>query len=1521
MSIRLMCYSILLFVCSAHAEKEYFEHKWSKTQLSDKFFAEGATSGDLNKDGHQDIVAGPYCYLGPNFKEKFEIYPAKEFKVKGYSDNFVASCFDIDKDGWQDVLVIGFPGKAVRWYKNPAKTGKPWLQFIALSSLDNESPMFVDVTGDGVPEIVGGHKGEYGYAEISKTDVAKPWTFQTVTKNARVHKFTHGMGIGDIDGDGLKDFIVSKGWYKNSGKVSEAWTFQKANFGVHHGAQMYAYDVDGDGDSDIISSKSAHSYGLVWAEQLEDKTFKPHLIMGENERDTPFGLAISQLHAIELVDMDGDGLKDIVTGKRWYAHNGKDPGAKEPAALYWFQLIREKGGVKYIPQPIDNDSGIGVSFTVKDLNEDGALDVMTSSKKGTFVHIHAKKKIDRRKWFWANHPSMKAIGKTPQQTSDGMTLPKGFKSTLFAGEPDVTQPIAFTIDDRGRLWVLENYSYPKWSAKGKDRIVIFEDTNGDGKHDKRKVFYDKINFGSGLEVGFGGVYVGTPPNLLFIPDKNGDDVPDSEPEVLLDGWAHQDTHETLNSFIWGPDGWLYGCHGVFTRSNVGKPGAADKDRQQINGGIWRFHPLKKEFEVFAHGTSNPWGVDFNDQGQAFLTCCVIEHLFHVVHHGRFKRQAGRHFNKYTYEDIQTIADHRHKAQKGMRAWNSKEATKEANKAGGGHAHAGAMIYLGDNWPDKYRNSIFMNNIHGNRINNDLLEPEGSGYHGTHGDDFMMANDKWYRGLYLRYGPDGGVFVNDWYDRRACHQQTPNDITNGRIYKITYGDVKSPQVNLSKLSSEELVQLQLHKNDWYVRTARRILMERGSNEKVHASLLTIFRENKDNTRKLRALWALHVTEGISEELFQEIFRHENEYVRAWGVQFAAESGRFSEKQLRTLETLAVQDKSAVVRLYLASALQRIPADQCWNIASALATKAEDNDDHNIPLMVWYGLEPLVDVDPAKALLMIDQIKIPKVKAFLLRKSAETSQGLVELVNVLKNTKSTQLEEEIVFAMSRAFEKKTKVAAPATWSAAYKKTISHPNNRVKDTLVALSVKFGDKTVFPELRQIVQSESSPLSRKSWALDTLVASKDKGSVEAYKTAFQNESLRSQAIQGLADSKAEDLSSLLMSKFKEMNQDEQQQSLSVLVSSESNALELLKAIDSKTVSKNILTAYHIRQLGSFKSKNLVELIKKNLGTVRSSSADLKKEMTKWRTLLNNNYMATADASNGRQVYQRSCAACHELFGKGGHVGPELTASNRKDLDYILQNVVDPNSVIGRDYQLNVLKLKDGRILSGMIKEENDQTLTLQMPGSKTLVVKENIKSRQVLESSMMPAGLFQTIQDSEVRDLVAYLQSDYQVPLPGEKPSFDSKTKKLIGAIEAEDLKNVKVAGQGKLQKQKMSGFKGRWSGENHLWLTGASKGTKVIVPLVKSVGKYEVFVSLTKARDYAQVDVLLGDKKVKSLDLYEPARSDRSDVTSTGMLSLGVHSLSSNSSLVFEITGHNPSAEKRFMFGLDCIKLVKKD
>ncbi len=577
---------------------------------------------------------------------------------------------------------------------------------------------------------------------------------------------------------------------------------------------------------------------------------------------------------------------------------------------------------------------------------------------------------------------------SPQAALAKIKVPEGFRVTLMAGEPDIRQPISMAVDHRGRLWVAESYSYPDWAEKGHDRLVILEDSNNDGQFDNKTIFWSEGNYLSGFALGHGGVWVCSAPNLLFIPDKDGDDKPDGQAQVILDGWSTKGIHNVVNAINWGPDGWLYGCNGITSPSLVGKPGTAEKDRTPINCGVWRYHPTQHKFEVVAQGTTNPWGLDWDDHGQAFFTNCVISHLWHLVPGAHYERMFGQDYNEHAYALMPACSKFMH--------WSGSDWTKargqsEHDKLGGGHAHAGAMVYLGDNWPDKYRNAIFMCNIHGNRVNENTLERKGSGYNAGRAPDFFFANDEWFRGLELRYGPDGGVYISDWCDIGECHDYKGVHRTSGRIYKVVYGDAKPAQkIDLSKLSDEELVKLLLHKNDFYCRHARRLLQERKTAgtlaPETVGRLQTLLKEQPEVTRQLRALWALQGVGGVDEQQLVELTKHENEHLRVWAVRLLGEQDGALQRQAALLSNLAANDKSGLVRLEVASALQRLPLDARWSIATALVSHAEDAEDDNLPLMIWYGIEPAVAGDKAQAAKLLTACKLPTVRQYIARRLA-------------------------------------------------------------------------------------------------------------------------------------------------------------------------------------------------------------------------------------------------------------------------------------------------------------------------------------------------------------------------------------------------------------------------------------------------------------------------------------------------------------------------------------------------------
>jgi putative membrane-bound dehydrogenase-like protein len=614
----------------------------------------------------------------------------------------------------------------------------------------------------------------------------------------------------------------------------------------------------------------------------------------------------------------------------------------------------------------------------------------------------------------------------PLEAAKTMQVPKGFNVTLFAGEPDIKQPIAFCIDDRGRLWVAEANNYPDKKAGKKDRIIILEDTDGDGRHDKRIVFYDQLEYVSGIEVGFGGVWVMSIPNFYFIPDKDYDGVPDGEPIVLLDGFGtHANAHNIANGFAWGPDGWLYGTHGVTNWSLLGKPGTPEAKRRRFEGGVWRYHPVRHVWESYAVGTTNPWGIDWNDFGHAFVCNCVNPHLFHIIQGAFYDPQRNRPAGKYSYERIATIADHLHFTNtKTIRAGIG---TPEEDVAGGGHAHCGTMIYLGDNWPAQYRGQVFMNNIHGRRINHDRLIRKGSGYTATHAPDVLRARDPWIVGVTLAYGPDGGVYVSDFSETGECHHTRNTRKNTGRIYKITFGKPKPWKGDIGKKGEGALMDLLLHKNDWFVRHARRVMQERYAEELKLLSfgrytgppmryhlifpflsndesemarlkrrleketwrkpLWEILEKGKDDRRRLRAMWALHGINALNgNSALNDCLKDKSEHLRAWAIQLLCENKKPSAAARAEFARMAREDKSPLVRLYLASAMQRLPVAQRVPVLAALLAHAEDAKDQNLPLMYWYATEPVVAADKKAALQLLAVCKIPKVRQFITRRMA-------------------------------------------------------------------------------------------------------------------------------------------------------------------------------------------------------------------------------------------------------------------------------------------------------------------------------------------------------------------------------------------------------------------------------------------------------------------------------------------------------------------------------------------------------
>lgn len=935
-----------------------------------------------------------------------------------------------------------------------------------------------------------------------------------------------------------------------------------------------------------------------------------------------------------------------------------------------------------------------------------------------------------------------------------IALPNGFRATLFAGEPHVVQPIAMATDARGRLWAVECLSYPDWTTNktGEDRVIILEDRDGDGEFDERKVFWDQGRNLSGIALGFGGVWLCSLPELIFIPDANYDDQPDGDPEVLLDGWDLGSQHNVFNSLTWGPDGWLYGCNGILAKSHVGAPGTPKEKRTPINCGVWRFHPRKHIFEVVAHGTTNPWGIAFNEAGQMFVANCVIKHLFHIIPGARYERMFGQDFNPYAFELIPSIADHIHWA---GGFWNTEGVDHPQNDLfGGGHAHSGAMIYLGDAFPERFRDQFLTINIHGRRVNQDRLERHGSGYIARHSEDLLRVNDGWFRGVSVIPAHDGGIYISDWSDAGECHDYEDIHRDNGRIYKITFGNSRFPRVDLRAIRDADLVRNLSEKNGWLVNQSRLILQERGTNLAAQARLSLWGR------RSLQAVWTLHALGQLNHDRYQTLLQHRDELIRGWAVQLALEESSANAVLNASLSSMASGERSPFVRLYLASALQRVPPDVRVRIASGLVRHAEDETDQNIPLIIWYGIEPVVAENESAALALLGQAEIPRIRNFIARRLA-LAEKLNGLSDFLAGAKPAA-QADVIRGMFAALNGRRNLPAPREWPTASARLKGHPEPEIQERALQLSLIFGDTNAVAEMRRVALDPRADDAARARALESLVHARAPGADALVRSSLDDPVLRPAAIRGAAAYEDSQAAAKIAARYKDLSTEEKAEAINTLASRASFAAVLLDAVKRGDVPARDITPFSARQIQAYRDPRLDALLRE-LGSVRGISSDKKELIANYKRLLTPAALEHANLSRGRAVFERACASCHTLFGQGGKLAPELTGSQRSNLDYILENVVEPNAVVWDQYRAAYFETADDRLVSGVVASENESTVTIQTQTGVVTLPRQEIVSRRNSTLSMMPEGLFEMLEEQEVIDLTAYLQNPTQVPLPQE--------------------------------------------------------------------------------------------------------------------------------------------------------------
>tara|TARA_R110002049_G_scaffold50370_3_gene143025 strand:+ start:42745 stop:45648 length:2904 start_codon:yes stop_codon:yes gene_type:complete len=906
-----------------------------------------------------------------------------------------------------------------------------------------------------------------------------------------------------------------------------------------------------------------------------------------------------------------------------------------------------------------------------------------------------------------------------EQAAATAELPPGFRCEVFAAEPDVQQPIAMCFDDRARLWVAECFTYAeqpaRWDENLRDRIVVLEDTDQDGRADKRKVFWDKAQRLTSIAHGNGGVYALCAPQLLFIPDKNGDDIPDSEPVVLLDGFeADSIGHNVVNGLKIGPDGWLYGRHGITARSMVGKPNTPLKQRQIVNCSIWRYHPQRETFEVVCRGGTNPWGLDWNADGQLFYTNTVIGHLWHAIPGAYYQRMHGAHQNPLVYDVISHTADHYH--------WDTGEkwsdirggVTDSTSEAGGGHAHMGCLVYNGGVWPDEYRGNLFTCNLHGRRINMDIIEREGCGYVAHHGKDFMMMKDPFFRGLDLLTGPDGQMWVSDWSDTGECHDNTGLHRTSGRIYRIVY---EGPDKGTATPA----------RPDWLTRRA---------------------------------------APSFAKSDIEALLESDDEAKRAMAVRWLAEDHSDEPATFDRLIKQTAQDSSGLVRLEIAAALQRLPADERIELASHLAQHAGDSHDRQQPLMVWYGIADVVSQYPEQAIDLAFSSKFPTVSRFIARRLCEQideePQHIETLLQQSTQESGANVRQEVLHGMNDALRGRVRATSPKNWQSVSDLVQRSGSDEEREIVQNLSLLFGDGRARTEVLAIAVDQNAEANARRAAIKSLLRNPTDDLLPHLKEWTNDKVIARDAVRGLAHFDGPGISVRLINHWVRYAVN-RSVAIDSLVSRPSHAKDLLDAIDKGRIPPDAISPYQARQINNLGDEELSRRLKELWGDVRESPEEKKRELEKWKSVLTPERITSADPVAGKAVFMKQCATCHQLYGDGKKVGPNLTGSDRHNLDYLLSNMIDPSSVVPADYRMSIFLLDDGRVISGVVTAENDRSINVETPDGQVVLDKETVTQRKPTSVSLMPEGQLTPLGEDAVCDLVAYLMTSSPIATQGE--------------------------------------------------------------------------------------------------------------------------------------------------------------
>lgn len=956
-------------------------------------------------------------------------------------------------------------------------------------------------------------------------------------------------------------------------------------------------------------------------------------------------------------------------------------------------------------------------------------------------------------------------------------------------EPLVRQPLYLDFDERGRLWVVQYIQYPNpaglevltWDQHlrkvfdqvpppppfteplhrkfiGQDKITIHEDTDGDGTFDVHKTFLDGLNMVTSLAHGKDGVWVLHPPYLLFYPDKDRNDIPDGKPVVHLSGFNLEDTHSISNSLKFGPDGWLYGCTGSTVTARVRVHLDEDAPRHAFLGqNIWRYHPARHVFELFAEGGWNNFGVNFDDQGRLYSGTNGTQQAVHFVQGGYYQKGFGKHgphTNPYTFGHFFGMPIEGEKTRL-VHQW---------------------IRYSSGAIPSLEGRLVGPNSL-GNKVHALRMEPHGSTFRTVEEENPMQTGDKWFRPVHCAVGPDGAIYVADFYDARITHVDPRDnwDRSNGRIHRIRARDAKpGPARDLSELPSADLVKVLFERNQWARRHARRLLVQRGDDSVRHL-LMDAFTRNPENPeekgqRALEALWVIQGLDPAQSDpsgmpgLLAAVLRIPDPNVQRWVIRVAADN-RIDLGT--TLHQLARKAGHPEVVSQLASSAQRL-GDR--HLIESLASRGEFADDPFIPLQLWWAMEALITRHPDRARELLSYAGFWDTSLFekILRERigrrymAERSpESLRMCAWLLEKAAGTKHLDALIRGMEQALEGTSLDPVPAELDAAVANIWN--NHRVTDDVIRLSLRLKSPQALAAARPLLADRKTPVTQRLEFIKALGELGDAPSERIFLSLFRDEKVeprvRLAALTALRRYSGGEIPATLLTLYPRLQGDLRQVAQSLLASRPAWAQRLLTAVDAGILDKGTIGRDSVLLMATYENKRIGQLITKHFGTIRLPDAAKARRITEVKALLSAKD-AKGEAARGRELFGVHCALCHKFGDQGRDIGPDLTGYEMKNLDYLVPAIVDPNLGIREGFELATLTLRPvgdapPGVLTGFLADASERTVTIKdLAGIKTVVARKDLAHQSRAPVSVMPEGLLDRMSDQQVRDLAAYLQS-----------------------------------------------------------------------------------------------------------------------------------------------------------------------